>query len=196
MGNVPTILRKILRWDGVEGEFPSNDRGIKFHNASYIVSNPSYLVHVLGLDWTGHDLTDENRDIYCPCCPRLCHFGHENPSTSFTGDPPESLYVKGVVCQAHCFWNWGFLPHFFARCIPTYLGTLPIKSNGDISRVRRRIQNNVISPADKDGVYCRDCPQPPYWPPAPPPPPPNTLTVPDGWACCRAVFVWKILKFP
>ena len=29
-----------------------------------------------------------------------------------------------------------------------------------------------------------------------PRPPLHTLTVPDGWACCRAVFVWTILKFP
>jgi len=38
--------------------------------------------------------------------------------------------------------------------------------------------------ANQKGVYYRDhpyrCRDRPY-----------TLTVPDGWACCRAVFVWK-----
>jgi len=37
-------------------------------------------------------------------------------------------------------------------------------------------------------VYCRDHPY--FYSDHP-----HTLTVPDGWACCRPVFVWEMRKF-
>jgi len=42
--------------------------------------------------------------------------------------------------------------------------------------------------SEEKGVYCRDHPY------CCRDHPPHTLTVPDGWACCRPVFVWKIFE--